>query len=138
MSLKPELEAISLCERVLQDLFRRDAVTLVNVHNGVSSQAFPTMVPVLYAFAQLRAHPDPFTYQFKVLNPEGVLVSQSSSGQVEGLVNPNGMHKVISVFSGLLFPTPGVYRVVLEVDGVEIGSIPYEVEHIVVNQPAAV
>lgn len=128
MATTPDLECISLCERVLQDLFRKDAVTLVNVHNGVSSQAFPTMIPVLYAFAQLSAHPHSFSYQFKVLNPENEVMSQTSSGQVEALTNPNGMHKIISVFSGLLFPQPGVYKFVLEIDGVEKGSIPYEVE----------
>lgn len=119
---------ISICERVLQDVFRNDAMTLVNVHNGISSHAFPTLVPVLYAFSQIRRSPNAFSYQFKVLDQGKKEISASSVGQVEPITNPNALHKVISAFSGLIFQEPGNYSFVLEVDGKAIDSIPFIVE----------
>ncbi|MBP7861452.1 hypothetical protein KA183_07205 [bacterium] len=133
----PESIGISICERVLQDVFRRDAMTLVNVHNGISSHAFPTLVPVLYAFAQLRRSPNAFTYQFKVLDQSKNEVSNSGIGKVDALDNPNAVHKVISAFSGLIFQGPGNYSFVLEIDGKAIDSIPFIVEESVAMQADA-
>jgi hypothetical protein len=128
MSDSPEPVSICLCERVLQDIFRKDAVSLVNVHNGISSQAFPTLIPVIYAFAQLKGHNKPFAYQFKISDPKKVVISASSVGQVEALRSPNALHKIISGFSGLVFPSEGTYTVALEIDGKVVASIPFEVD----------
>lgn len=131
MSDSPAPVSICLCERVLQDVFRKDAVTLVNVHNGVSSQAFPTLIPVLYAFAQLAGHNRPFSYQFKITDPKKVVISASSVGQVEPVSSPNALHKIVSAFSGLVFPCEGLYSVSLEIDGKIVASIPFQVELVV-------
>lgn len=130
----PESVGISLCERVLQDLFRRDAITLVNVHNGISSHAFPTLVPVVYAFAQIKATDTAFSYQFKVYDPKRNVISESNPGQVEALTNPNALHKIISAFSGLIFQEPGTYRIALEVENKEIDSMPFIVELLTTTQ----
>lgn len=137
MNDKPALVGIALCERILQDVFRKDAVTLVNVHNGISSQAFPTLVPVLYAFAQLTASRNPFSYQFKIVDPKGQVLAASNAGQVEPLPVTTALHKVISAFPALVFPEEGTYKVVLEIDGAEVGSIPFQVDTVAAPQPVA-
>jgi hypothetical protein len=138
MSNQPELVSILLCERVLQDLFRKDAVTLVNVHNQIGTQSFPTMVPVLYAYAQFKGFPENFTYQFKVEDPSGTVIAASSAGIVESLPEPAYTHKLISTFPGLVFNAPGSYNFVLEVNGVAVGSIVFQVDLVNVPQPVAV
>ena len=138
MNDKPQLVGIALCERILQDVFRKDAVTLVNVHNGISSQAFPTLVPVLYAFAQLTAAQKPFTYLFKILDPQGQVLAASNAGEVDALPIATALHKVISAFPGLVLPAEGTYTVALEIDGVQIGSIPFQVDSVPVHQQAVV
>jgi hypothetical protein len=37
-------------------------------------------------------------------------------------------HKIISAFSGLIFPEEGMYNIILLVDGEEIGSLPFDVK----------
>ena len=138
MSDTPEVVAICLCERVLQDIFRRDAVTLVNVHNLISSHAFPTLVPIVYVYAQLRGLQQGFTYKFKILSPKGEEITSSTEGQVEPLPNSATLHKLISAFSGLVFPSEGTYTVVLEIDKVQVSSMPITVELVPVIQPAGV
>jgi len=138
MSDTPELVSICLCERILQDVFRKDAVTLVNVHNSVSSEGFPTLVPVLYAFAQLKGFNRAFTYQFKITDSKNAVISASNPGQVEALFSPNATHKVISAFSGLVLPAPDIYTISLEVEGKLVGSIPFEVDMVKMQQPSAV
>src|SRR5689334_17067678 len=44
---------IILCERVLQDVLRRDAISCINIHNGTTVQDFPAVVPLVFAFAQV-------------------------------------------------------------------------------------
>ena len=134
----PELVGISVCERVLQDIFRRDTVTLVNVHNSINSNAFPTLVPILYVFAQLRGSQRAFNYQFKILDPRGELLASSGASQVEPLPTSSYLHKIISAFPGLIFPADGNYSIVLEIDDKQIGSIPFLVELIPLLAPTAV
>ncbi len=134
----PELVGISVCERVLQDIFRRDTVTLVNVHNSINSKAFPTLVPILYVFAQLRGSQRAFNYQFKILDPRGELLASSGASQVEPLPTSSYLHKIISAFPGLIFPADGNYSIVLEIDDKQIGSIPFLVELIPLLAPTAV
>lgn len=130
MTTPPTLLGILLCERVLQDVLRRDAISLINIHNGISSQSFPTLIPLLYAFAQLSASSSPFTYQFKVLTASGEPVSASPIANVEPLSNGESTHKVMSAFTGLIFPAEGSYLVTLEIDGQEIGGLPFQVQKI--------
>ncbi len=127
MSNAPQLLGILLCERVLQDVLRRDAISLINIHNGISSQSFPTLIPLLYAFAQLSASSSQFKYQFKVLDSRGSVITASPVAQVEPLTNGESTHKVMSAFTGLIFPSEGSYRVTLEVEEREIGSLPFQV-----------
>lgn len=134
----PELVGISICERILQDIFRRDTITLVNVHNSINSQAFPTLVPILYVFAQLRGFQKAFSYQFKILDPKGEVLASSGAGQVDPLPNSTYLHKVISAFPGLVFPAEGNYSFVLEIDDKQVGEIPFLVELTPVMEPAAV
>lgn len=124
----PELVGICLCERVSQDIFRKDAVTLVNVHNSFSSTSFPSMIPIIYAFAQLRGLPEAFTYQFNVLSPEGEVIASSAPGQVESLPTTEALHRVMSAFPGLVLPAPGFYKVVLKINEKPVGTLPLMVE----------
>lgn len=129
----PELVGICLCERVSQDIFRKDAVTLVNVHNSFSSTSFPSMIPIIYAFAQLRGLPEAFTYQFSVFSPEGELVASSAPGQVDPLPNSQSLHRVLSAFPGLILPAPGSYKLVLRINEKEVGMLPLLVELVSAN-----
>jgi hypothetical protein len=136
MKDQPELVGISLCERLLQDVMRNDAVTLVNIHNVISAQVYPTLVPIIYAFAQVKGMNRSFSYQFKMLTPDGQVVAASPLTQVEGLANEAILHKIISAFPGLLLPSPGVYQASLEIDGKIMGSIPLSAELIPAMQTA--
>ena len=128
MTELPELVGICLCERVSQDIFRKDAVTLVNVHNSFTSTAFPAMIPIVYAFAQLRGLPEAFTYQFNVVGPSGEVIASSAPGQVEALPTTEALHRVVSAFPGLVLPAAGSYKVVLQVNQKPIGTLPIMVE----------
>ncbi|MBK9772696.1 MAG: hypothetical protein IPP57_18085 [Candidatus Obscuribacter sp.] len=126
MSATPELVSICLCERLLQDVFRRDSVTLVNVHNSVASQGFPILIPVIYAFAQLSPSPKPFTYKFVITDSKNAVVTASLSSEVAALHHKNALHKVIGAFTSLVLPAADVYTVTLFIDDKAIGTIPFE------------
>jgi hypothetical protein len=128
MTDHPEVVGICLCERVSQDIFRKDAVTLVNVHNSFSSTSFPSMIPIIYAFAQLRGLPEAFTYQFSVLSPEGDVIASSATGQVDPLPTTESLHRVLSAFPGLILPAPGSYKLVLNINEKLVGMLPLVVE----------
>ncbi|MBA4077311.1 MAG: hypothetical protein C0508_19935 [Cyanobacteria bacterium PR.023] len=128
MTELPELVGICLCERVSQDIFRNDAVTLVNVHNSFSSTSFPSMIPIIYAFAQLRGLPEAFTYQFSVLGPEGEVIASSAPGQVDPLPTTESLHRILSAFPGLILPAPGSYKVILKINEKLVGVLPLMVE----------
>ncbi|HEY9788634.1 MAG TPA: hypothetical protein V6D17_24820 [Candidatus Obscuribacterales bacterium] len=127
MSNSPQLLGILLCERVLQDVLRRDAISLINIHNGITSQSFPTLIPLIYAFAQLSASPVEFNYQFTISDASGNAIAASPLAKVEPLTEGQSTHKVISAFTGLVFKSEGTYKVTLEVGGKEIGSLPFQV-----------
>ena len=126
MSATPELVSICLCERLLQVVFRRDSVTLVNVHNSVASQGFPILIPVIYAFAQLSPSPKPFTYKFVITDSKNAVVTASLSSEVAALHHKNALHKVIGAFTSLVLPAADVYTVTLFIDDKAIGTIPFE------------
>jgi hypothetical protein len=126
----PQVIGIILCERVLQDVLRRDAISCINIHNGISVQAFPAVIPLVYAFAQLSGSHNEFSYQFKIVDRQGQIVAMSPVANVEPLPNRNMTHKIISAFTGLTFAEEGMYNVVLALDGGEVGALPFQVTHV--------
>ncbi len=124
---QPELVSICLCEKVLQDIFRPDAITLVNVHNSTVSQGFPTLVPILYAYAQLTPSPNPFSFQFTMTDSKGQPMTAPNPGIVEPLYEKNVLHKLLFAFTGLIIPAADTYTISLEIEGKIVGSIPFEV-----------
>ncbi len=130
MSDSPQLIGIVLCERVLQDVLRRDAVSCINIYNGITAQTFPAVIPLVYAFAQLSASSKEFEYQFKVLDADKKVITMSPLAKVDPLPNTFMTHKIISAFSGLTFEAEGGYTVVLEVGGKVLGSLPFQVIHL--------
>ena len=123
----PKLIGIILCERVLQDVLRRDAISCINIHNAMTVQSFPAIVPLIFAFAQTTGSHHEFTYQFKIVDRRSQIVAMSPAAKVEPLPNSNMTHKIISAFSGLVFQEEGMYDVVLSLDGQDLGSLPFQV-----------
>ena len=74
----PIASGLFLCERVLQDLVNKDAVTCVNIFNGLSAGNFPMIMPVAYAFAQVTGATGPFEYEYKILDEEGNVLAIST------------------------------------------------------------
>jgi len=130
MSDLPHLIGIVLCERVLLDVLRRDAISCINVHNGISVHGFPASVPLVYAFAQLSGSHHEFTYQFKWVDRQNNIIASSPVAKVEPLPNRNMTHKIISAFNGLVFQEEGTYNVVLALEGQDVGSLPFQVVQI--------
>lgn len=127
MNNTPQLLGILLCERVLQDVLRRDAISLINIHNGISSQSFPTLIPLIYAFAQLSVTQKEFDYQFKIIDVKGEVLAASPLARVEPLSEGETTRKVITAFTGLIFSSEGTHNVVLALDGNELGRLPFQV-----------
>lgn len=134
LSDRPELVGICLCERVSQDIFRTDAVTLVNVHNSFTSTAFPAMIPIVYAFAQLRGLPEAFTYQFNVVGPADEIIMSSTPGQGEALPTADSLHRLATAFPGLILTAAGSYKIVLLVNHELVGILPIMVELVAAGQ----
>ncbi len=127
MSEKPRLIGIILCERVLQDVLRRDAVSCVNIYNGITAQSFPAVVPLVYAFAQISGSSQGFEYQFRILDEKGQPIAESPPAKVDPLPSQFMTHKIISAFSGLAFDHEGTYEIVLFVSGEALGALPFQV-----------
>ena len=127
MSDTPRLIGIILCERVLQDGLRVDAVSCINIYNGITAQSFPAVVPLVFAFAQVSGSQTGFDYQFKIADGSGNVVAISPPANVEPLRNQFVTHKIISAFSGLTFNSEGTYEIILEIAGKPIGSLPFQV-----------
>jgi len=123
----PRLLGIILCERILQDVLRRDAVSCINIYNGISARKFPAEIPLVYAFAQVSGTTGQFNYQFRVEDGLGKLIACSPLATVEPLPNLYMTHKIVSAFSGLTFDSEGMYHVVLEIEGESVGSLPFQV-----------
>ncbi len=125
------LLSIVLCERILQDVLRHDAVSCVNIYNGVTTQSFPAIIPLVYAFAQMSSSSQPFSYQYVFKDADNNVVAASPPATVEPLPNDFMTHKIISVFSGLAFEKPGIYSIQLEVEGKVVGDMPFYVAQVV-------
>jgi hypothetical protein len=126
---KPHVIGIILCERILQDVIRRDAISCINIHNGITAQAFPALVPLVYVFAQLSGSHHEFTYQFRIVDRLHNIIAASTKAKVEPLPNKFMTHKIISAFTGLAFPEEGTYHIVLSIDGEDAGDLPFQVVH---------
>ena len=113
MSDTPRLIGIILCERVLQDVLRVDAVSCINIYNGITAQSFPAVVPLVFAFAQVSGSQTGFEYQFKIADGGGNVVAISPPANVEPLRNQFVTHKIISAFSGLTFNSEGTYEITI-------------------------
>ncbi|MBI1271834.1 hypothetical protein GC174_15525 [bacterium] len=135
MSDTPRLIGIILCERVLQDVLRVDAISCINIYNGITAQSFPAVVPLVFAFAQVSGSQTGFEYQFKIADGGGNVVAISPPANVEPLRNQFVTHKIISAFSGLTFNSEGTYEIILEIGGKPIGSLPFQV--VLLQQAAA-
>ena len=112
---------------IRDSVLRRDAISCVNIHSGVVAPAFPTQLPLIYAFAQLTGGRVGFQYQFKVVDPDGAVMGSSPMAQVDPLPNENITHKIINAFTGLTFEREGVYGFALDVDGETVGTLPFQV-----------
>jgi hypothetical protein len=134
MNDRPTLVGIILCELVLQDVIRRDAISCVNIHSGIMAQAFPTQVPLIYAFAQLINVTKRFEYQFRVTSPKGEVIAESPLTPVEPMPNENVTHKIINAFTGLTFHEEGTFKIALVAGGDEIGHLPFQVVQIQLPQ----
>ena len=124
---QPQVLGIILCERILQDVLRRDAISCINIHNGMTVQDFPAIVPLVFAFAQVSGSHHEFGYQFKMVDRQSQVIAHSPVQKVEPLPNRFMTHKIISAFSGLVFREEGMYSVVLSIDGAEVGTLPFQV-----------
>lgn len=127
MAGSPQVVGIILCERVLQDILRKDAVSCINIHNGITTQTFPTVVPLIYIFAQILDVEKEVEYQFKIYNGQKKAVAESPLSKVQPLPNQHMTQKVISAFTGLTFEEEGLYDIVLEIEGKAAGSLPFQV-----------
>lgn len=137
MADRPQLIGIILCELILQDVLRRDAISCVNIHSGVIAPAFPVTLPLIYGFAQLTGVSKEFQYQFKVANPTGEVIAFSPLTPVQPLPNENVTHKIINAFTGLTFESEGTYLFLLEVDGQPLGALPFQVVQMAEEPTAA-
>jgi hypothetical protein len=90
-------------------------------------QDFPAVVPLVFAFAQVSGSHYEFSYQFKMIDRQQQVIAISPVAKVEPLPNKFMTHKIISAFSGLVFREEGMYNVVLSLDGLEVGSLPFQV-----------
>lgn len=132
----PQVLGIVLCERVLQDVLRRDAISCINIHNGMTVQNFPAFVPLVFAFAQVSGSHAEFSYQFKMVDRQSRVIAISPVAKVEPLPNKFMTHKIISAFSGLEFTEEGMYNVILALDGTDVGSLPFQVVQVQASDAA--
>lgn len=121
---------IVLCERVSQDILRRETISLINIYHGIYVQNFPAVIPLIFAFAQLTGSHREFTYQFRIVDRQGQIIANSPVAKVEPVPNRNMIQKVISAFQGLTFHEEGMYNIVLSLDGEDVGSSTFQVMQI--------
>jgi hypothetical protein len=136
MSDTPQVVGLLLCERVLQDVIRRDAVSCINIHNGITAQSFPAIIPLVYAFAQVKGVEEEFSYQFKFVNALNRVIAESPVAKVDPLPNRYMTQKLISAFTGITFESEGMFNMVLEIEGEVQASLPFQVVKTAVEEPA--
>lgn len=127
MTEGPRPIAIFMCERVLRDVLRPDAITLVNIHSTMSVQAFPAVVPLVFAYAEVTGSNADFTYQFKYVDRQGQVMAVSNVQKVAPSPNKNMSHKLIGAFQGLIFPEEGNYQLLMAIDNVDVAGMTFQV-----------
>jgi hypothetical protein len=123
----PKPIAVFMCERVLRDVLRPDAISLVNIHSTMSVQAWPAVVPLVFAYAEVTGSQYEFNYQFKFIDRQNQVMAVSNVQQVAALPNKNMTHKLIGAFQGLVFQEEGSYQLLLALDGVDVAGMVFQV-----------
>lgn len=127
MTEGPKPISIFMCERVLRDVLRPDAISLVNIHSTMSVQAFPAVVPLVFAYAEVTGSQFEFTYQFKYVDRQNQVMAVSNVQKVAPSPNRHMSHKLIGAFQGLIFPEEGAYQLVLSIDSVDVAGMSFQV-----------
>lgn len=127
---QPKPIGIFLCERILRDVLRPDAISCINIHNQMAVQAFPAIVPLVFAYSEVTGSTAEFTYQFKFLDKQGQVLAVSNVQKVAPLPSPSMTHKLIGAFQGLIFQEDGGYQLVLSLDGEDAGYMTFQVVHV--------
>lgn len=123
----PKPIAVFMCERVLRDVLRPDAISLVNIHSTMSVQAWPAVVPLVFAYAEVSGSQHEFSYQFKFIDRQGAVMAVSNVQRVTALPNRNMTHKLIGAFQGLVFQEEGAYHLLLALDGQDVAGMLFQV-----------
>lgn len=127
MSAGPKPVAVFMCERVLRDVLRPDAISLVNIHSSMTVQQFPAVVPLVFAYAEVTGSHYEFNYQFKFMDRQKQLMAVSNVQKVAPSPNTNLSHKLIGAFQGLVFPEEGSYALILAIDGNDVAEMSFQV-----------
>ena len=123
----PKPIAVFMCERVLRDVLRPDAISLINKHSTMSVQAWPAVVPLVFAYAEVSGSQSEFNYQFKFIDRQSQVMAVSNVQKVAALPNKNMTHKLIGAFQGLVFQEEGSYHLLLALDGVDVAGMVFQV-----------
>ena len=123
----PRPIAVFMCERVLRDVLRPDAISLVNIHSTMSVQAWPAVVPLVFAYAEVTGSQNEFNYQFKFIDRQNQVMAVSNVQKVAALPNKNMTHKLIGAFQGLVFQEEGSYNLLMAIDGVDVAGMQFQV-----------
>lgn len=123
----PKPIGIFLCERVLRDVLRPDSISCINLHNMMTVQAFPAVLPLVFAYAEVTGSHHEFTYQFKFVDRQAQVLAVSNVQKVAPLPNKYMTHKLIGAFQGLVFPEEGSYELTLSLDGADVSSMSFQV-----------
>ncbi len=118
---------VLMCERVLRDVLRPDAISLVNIHSTMSVQAWPAVVPLVFAYAEVTGSQNEFNYQFKFIDRQNQVMAVSNVQKVGALPNRNMTHKLIGAFQGLVFQEEGNYQLLMSIDGVDVAGMQFQV-----------
>lgn len=119
----PRPIAVFMCERVLRDVLRPDQITLVNMQTTLSVQAFPALVPLVFAYAEVSGSQQEFTYQFRFVDKQGKVLAASNELKVAASPNQHLSHKLIGAFQALFFPEEGNYELLLSLNGVDAAGM---------------
>lgn len=116
--------ATLVCENVLQDLEAR--TTLHNVLPVFRANAFPAEASfVVVSFVLVEEGDQPGTLRVAVVDPGGNLIGEATAA-IPVTLSPGMQFVQISRFAGIVFPSPGLYRVENKMNG-EIVSLPFGV-----------
>jgi hypothetical protein len=93
----------------------------------MSVQAWPAVVPLVFAYAEVTGSQYEFNYQFKFIDRQNQVMAVSNVQKVAALPNKNMTHKLIGAFQGLVFQDEGSYHLLLAIDGVDVAGMLFQV-----------